>query len=570
MTPPDSSADAAEELSSLRREVQTLRERVLELQRSAARYDQQAALGGFVEVAGSTRDELLVEAERSTRSGSWVWDIESDRVYWSDQMYRIMGYDPVSDTASSAAFFDRVHPDDQERVGRASVRSVQTGIGEQMDFRLALPDGRVRYVTMTATMLFDDSRRLRRAAGTLRDLTEDRLLQQGMQRSLQLLEEAQAIAQMGHWTFEVATGMLEWSAGFFRVLGLDPSTPASAELLFSRIVPEDRERFLEAHAANIRGSSGSEVEGRFLRADGEIRSARFKTIVVRDPAGHVIEYRGTVVDVTEQARLADRLAQVSKTEAVARLAGGIAHDFNNLLTVIGTSLEIWADDHEADAELADARQAVRSARTLTDRLLALGRRSHLVRRPIDPNELVARTTELLRRVVGEPVSLLLRLGADLPPIDVDPTLIEQVLINLVVNARDALLPRGGTITLSTRRLVEAEVEAGRVGADDDVEGDVVARLERLCVELEVSDDGPGMTPWIKSRIFEPFFTTKGEGGTGLGLPTVLGTLEQHGGSIEVDTEPGRGSRFRVRLPALHGGSRPEPAAVGGGVFSAPR
>ena len=561
MSPLDQPVDVTDELSSLRREVQTLRERVLELQRGAARYDQQAALGGFVEVGGATRDEWLAEVERSTRSGSWVWDIVSDTVYWSDQMYRIMGYDPASDAASSAAFFERVHPDDKDNVHGASVRSIQTGIGEQMDFRLALPDGRVRYVTMTATMLFDQSQRLRRAAGTLRDLTEDRLLQQGMQRSLQLLEEAQAVAQMGHWTFEVATGKLTWSGGFYRVLGFDPSTPASAELLFSSIVPEDRERFLEVHVANVRAGSGNELECRFLRSDGEIRSARFKTIIVRDSAGHPIEYLGTVVDVTEQARLADRLAQVSKTEAVARLAGGIAHDFNNLLTVIGTSLEIWADDHEAGAELADARQAVRSARTLTDRLLALGRRSHLVRRAVDPNELVARTTELLRRVAGEPVSLVLRLGDDLPWVDVDPTLIEQVLINLVVNARDALLPRGGTITLSTRRVSESAA-SGRAlgsGADDP---------ERVSVEIEVADDGPGMTPGVKSRVFEPFFTTKGDGGTGLGLPTVLGTIEQHGGSIDVDSEPGRGSRFRVRLPALQQPT-PRHEPVRGLVFSAP-
>jgi PAS domain S-box-containing protein len=531
-----------EELTSLRREVQTLRERVLELQRSAARYGEPSKAGSSVKGAVSTCQELLVEAERSVRAGSWVWEVESDGVYWSDQMYRILGYDPATDLPSSAAFFAHVHPEDRARVQQTSARCVETGIGEQVDFRLALPDGRVRYVTMTATMLFDESRRVRRVAGTLRDLTEDRLLQHGMQRSLQLLEEAQAIAQMGHWTFEVASGKLDWSAGFYRVLGLDPSAPASLELLASRIVPEDRERFLAAHVPHGSGVSGGEVEGRFLRTDGEIRTGRFKTIIIVDASGHVIESRGTVVDVTEQVMLADRLAQVGKTEAVARLAGGIAHDFNNLLTVISTSLDIWADDHDADAELADARLAVRSARTLTDRLLALGRRSHLARRPVDANELVTRTTELLRRVVSEPVRLVARLGVDLPPIDVDPTSIEQALINLVVNARDALLPGGGTIVLTTRA----------------ISGDSVAGAG-ASVELEVADDGPGMSPWVKSRIFEPFFTTKGEGGTGLGLPTVLGTVEQHGGSIEVDSEPGSGSRFRVRFPALpDGGVRSEP------------
>jgi CheY-like chemotaxis protein len=215
-------------------------------------------------------------------------------------------------------------------------------------------------------------------------------------------------------------------------------------------------------------------------------------------------------------------------DAVGRLAGGIAHDFNNLLTVIGANLELWAETSGGHGEIADARRAVRSARSLTDRLLTFGRKAQLAKRMVDPNELVARTVDLVRRVIGDRVRLELDLAQVVPAISVDPTLIEQALINLVINARDAM-PRGGTVTLRTRRL-----DAGG---------------GKQLVEIEVADDGPGMEPSVKDRIFEPFFTTKGEFGTGLGLATVLGTVEQHGGHVEVDSEKGQGARFRLRLPA---------------------
>jgi two-component system cell cycle sensor histidine kinase/response regulator CckA len=262
-----------------------------------------------------------------------------------------------------------------------------------------------------------------------------------------------------------------------------------------------------------------------------LRHARVRTIALRDSSGQISEFHGTLVDTTDQIEIAQRFAQIGKTEAVARLAGGIAHDFNNLLTVIGANVELWGEATGAHAEIVDTRRAVQSARALTDRLLALGRKAPLSRQVVYPNELVTRTVELLRRVIGDHVQLVLALAPELEAICVDPAWIEHALINLVINARDAM-PGGGTVRVETHR------------APDGVRGPEVV--------IDVSDDGPGMGPEIKSRIFEPFFTTKGEGGTGLGLPTVLATIEQHGGSVEVESELGAGTRFRLRLPAQPG------------------
>jgi signal transduction histidine kinase len=277
----------------------------------------------------------------------------------------------------------------------------------------------------------------------------------------------------------------------------------------------------------LAGELAPAFDARILRPDGEVRLVRTRSIPVRDETGQVSEFRGSMLDITEQSRLTEQLARLGKMEAVGRLAAGIAHDFNNLLTVIGVNLELWAEDSGHQREIVDARTALRSAKSLTDRLLAFGRKARLTKLVVAPNELVTRTADLVRRVIEDRVRIELALAPAVPAIHVDPMLIEQAIINLVINARDAM-PNGGTVTLSTRA----------IGAGPG-----------SWVEIGVADDGPGLSPELKEKIFEPFFTTKGDQGTGLGLAMVLGTVEQHGGSVEVDSDLGQGTRFRLRLRA---------------------
>ncbi len=519
-----------EELVSLRREVQTLRQRVGELQRRTARHRDAdpARPERGVDIAVPAREQLLVEAERIAHMGSWVWDLESNEVFWSDEMFRLLSHDPEQDEPSVEGFFRRVHPEDEARVRESAAQTLKNGMVAQIDCRLLLPDGSVRYVTLNGSILFDESGKLRRIVGTALDLTEERTLNQKMQRTLELLEEAQTIAQLGSWAFDTTTQRTEWSPGLYRILGVEPGSEASADRFLSIVHPDERSKFAESIQRSLEGHWTEEVEVRFIRPNGEVRQALIRTIPVRDPTGRIVEFRGTLLDTTDRVVLTEQLARMGRMDAVGRLAGGIAHDFNNLLTVIGANLELWAEASGGQGEIADARRAVRSARSLTDRLLTFGRKAQLTKVTVDPNELVARTVDLVRRVIGDRVRLELDLARVVPAISVDPTLIEQALINLVINARDAM-PRGGTVTLRTRRL---DAGAGK-----------------QLVEIEVADDGPGMEPSVKERIFDPFFTTKGEFGTGLGLATVLGTVEQHGGHVEVDSEKGQGARFRLRLPA---------------------
>jgi len=256
--------------------------------------------------------------------------------------------------------------------------------------------------------------------------------------------------------------------------------------------------------------------------------------------------RGVLInarDVTERRQLEERLRQAQKMEAVGRLAGGIAHDFNNLLTAILGYSDLVAGreqlDDETRSEVREIRKAAERAAALTRQLLAFSRKQVLQPKVLDLNRLVTDTEALMRRLIGENIDLRTSLAPDLPPIRADRSQIEQVVVNLVVNARDAM-PDGGTLTIETRNAV-----FGR--------GDLEHEPELgpgSYVVLAVSDTGHGMSAEVQANIFDPFFTTKPPGqGTGLGLPTVLGIVKQSGGRIVFTSRVGAGTRFEVHLPA---------------------
>jgi PAS domain S-box-containing protein len=242
----------------------------------------------------------------------------------------------------------------------------------------------------------------------------------------------------------------------------------------------------------------------------------------------------------ERATLHRRLEEAQRLEAIGRLAGGVAHDFNNLLTPImgeaEAALEVLGYDHPVATELRAILEAAGRAGALTRQLLAFGRRQVLQPRLVDLNAEVTSLHAMLRRVIGEDVEVRLALAPGPVALRADPGQVQQVLLNLAVNARDAM-PSGGVLTLATRVVPGAEVAAASGAPPRDL------------VELTVADTGAGMSDEVRARIFEPFFTTKAPGqGTGLGLATVLGVVQQHGGTVEVRSARGRGTVFRILLP----------------------
>ncbi len=283
-------------------------------------------------------------------------------------------------------------------------------------------------------------------------------------------------------------------------------------------------------------------EGDLLGADGPHRIA-WHCAALRDGNGAIIGLTAIGEDRTEQLRLAAHLQRVERMEAIGQLAGGLAHDFNNLLTVIGGHADLVAAEAPAGssiaAEAAEIRAAVERASGLTRQLLAVSRRQVLEPRPVDVAAVVEALAPMLRRLLGERIELDVGAPTDGAWVEADPSQLEQVVLNLAVNARDAMLD-GGRLTI--------EVAVAAAGSVLDPKPDP---LERDTVVLTVRDTGVGMPPEVAARVFEPFFTTKPAGaGTGLGLATVYGIVRQSGGEIFLDTAPGVGTTFTITLPRI--------------------
>jgi PAS domain S-box-containing protein len=352
-----------------------------------------------------------------------------------------------------------------------------------------------------------------------------------------------------------------------RLLAVNPALvsmlgyASEAELLDKRLtsdilaVPEDRDRLLDAVVM-----TGSVThESVWKRKDGRRITVRQTGRVARQADGSVAHFTVVVEDITQHRLLEDQLRQAQKMEAVGRLAGGVAHDFNNLLTaILGSNdllLETLPPNHPGAADALETRKAALRAADLTRQLLAFSRQQVLAPRVLSINGVVADMDRMLRRLIGEDVDLRTILAADVGAVRADLGQLEQVILNLAVNARDAM-PQGGKLT----------IETSNVDLDEAYGAAHAAVQPGPYVSLAVSDTGSGMDVATQARIFEPFFTTKPKGkGTGLGLATVYGIVKQSGGHISVDTEPDRGTSFKIYLPrvaaAVEAAEAPQPGGA---------
>ncbi|MCC7386017.1 MAG: PAS domain-containing protein [Deltaproteobacteria bacterium] len=366
----------------------------------------------------------------------------------------------------------------------------------------------------------------------------------GVRESEEQLRLALQAARMGIWTWDRASGRVAWSEQVERIFGLEPGTfPGTFEAYVARIHPDDTGLVLERINAALTDAPSEqpwEVSHRVVTPSGALRWVHCSGQCIRNAAGEAIGMRGAVCDVSERKGLEQQLLQSQKLESIGRLAGSVAHDFNNLLTVILSSVEAAQGPGLAKSELDEVLSAIRyageRAAHLTRQLLTFARRQGVSAEPCSLDDVVHGMRDLIRRLIGEDVSLVVRTASQPWAVRADPHQLEQVLVNLAVNARDAM-PRGGRLTIATHRLsaAEARLHPAAVKSGD------------CFVCLEVSDTGVGMKPEVAERAFEPFFTTKHDG-SGLGLSTCYGIVSQLGGAIHVDSTPGAGTRITVLLP----------------------
>jgi PAS domain S-box-containing protein len=442
-----------------------------------------------------------------------------------------------------------------ERLVRGAREVLAAGTTQQAGlyelYVYARRDTKPSRVTMSAIHLADDEPP--RVLLIVEDLTEEERLQAAHQESEQryrdLIQGLDAIvweADARTLTFSFVSRRAETVLGYPVERWL-----REPDFWVRRIHPDDRDPVMQIYRAAIADGRDHEFEYRSIAADGREVWLRDIVHVVRDADGRPTTLRGLTVDLTELKRSEralhqseEQLRQAQKMDAVGKLAGGIAHDFNNLLMVIRGDSDLMlrrlAPGHSLRRNAEGIRDAADQAATLTRQLLAFSRKQVMAPRLVDLNGIVASIHAMLQRLLGETINLVTVTAPDLGGVKADPGQMEQMILNLCVNARDAM-PDGGRLTVRTANVDLDEAAAARLS--DARPGPYVL--------LEVGDTGVGMDAETRSHLFEPFFTTKEQGkGTGLGLSTVYGTVKQSGGHISVESEPGRGSTFTVYLPRV--------------------
>jgi PAS domain S-box-containing protein len=458
---------------------------------------------------------------------SYVADTAEVRsvLYASPRMESMLGYSARELVDDSTLFGHLVHPADRGRVREALVAALEAEGSADIEYRLVGRDGRVVWVR-------DEAVRERSAGrdvvhGFLRDVTEERLAgeahRESQTRMRLLAEQLPAVV----WTTDEELSLTSLLGRGLAGLALGPDDfPGTAT------VDQHRRALAGEHVA-----FEAEWGGRPFEAHVE---------PLQDIPGQRIGVIGIAVDVTERRRAEaqlrtseEQLHQGQRMEALGRLAGGVAHDFNNLLTSIMGNAHLLAEtlgpEDPAREEVESIKRVSQRGAALIEQLLAFSRRQVLEPKVLDLNAVVSGMEQMLRRLLPDDVRLVTSLDPGLHHVRIDPARLEQVIMNLVVNARDAM-PTGGSVLVETYNLAA------------DSEGDPSRREPH--VALIVADTGQGIDEGTKSRIFEPFFTTKVPGeGTGLGLATVLGIVEQSGGEISVEGEPEKGARFRVTFPS---------------------
>jgi PAS domain S-box-containing protein len=475
---------------------------------------------------------LLSHAQQIAGVGSWAWYPLENRNEWSPEARRIYGLtDAQGEIGDPNLFFDIIHPDDRDEIVRKTWESFRAGRHSSAEHRIRRADG-VRWVREQSEVECDENGSPVRALGVVMDITEQRRIEGELYEKAAVLARAHEMAKLGSFTVDIASRRTTVSTEAARILGCDaPFTVRLEEFRERFLFAEDRDAWAAKLDSAYRRGETYSFEFRMRGASGAAIWVQVHGNVEVDEFGRPEQAIGVVQDITEKRRLGEQMRETQKMQAVGLLAGGVAHDFNNLLLVIGANaqLALSSDATEVRPELEEILHATERGGALIRQLLGFSRHSAAERRELELNDTVQVVRRMLERLIDRSIDVELELTKRDTTVIADEARLEQALLNLAVNARDAM-PQGGRITIGTESSDEGIV-------------------------LRVSDTGSGMDEATRERVFEPFFTTKAaSGGTGLGLPTVYATVNECGGSIAIDSKPGLGTTFTLVLPHAQNGA----------------
>jgi PAS domain S-box-containing protein len=475
-------------------------------------------------------------------------DTEGRPTSWNSGIRRVLGYEKAEFLRTTAV---DLYPADARRSGVPAEDLAEAARKGRftIDRWLLRKDGSRFWGSISTTAVHDREGRLLGYARRLRDQTENRDVEEQLHRQQNALELALQAAGLGTWEYELANGESVMDARARTLFGIEPGEPVSTTRWLDTIHPEDREAALEHWERALGEREGYSAEYRVVWPDASVHWIMSVGRFVTDPlTGSPLRFTGVVLDLTERRRTEAHLQESLRLEAVGRLAGGIAHDLNNMLAAILGFGDLLARSLEPDdpraADVEQITQAATRSAGLTRQLLAFARREMTQPRALDVNGVVRHVQALLPPILGENIELELRLSPEVGTVLADARQVEQIVMNLVLNARDAM-PQGGRVTIETATL---DLSPGE------------RELSGRFTMLSVTDSGHGMDAATLQRIWEPFFTTKPPGrGTGLGLASVYGSVKQSGGFVWAESEPGGGTTIQVYWPEVQ--VEPQPAAA---------
>jgi PAS domain S-box-containing protein len=502
-------------------------------------------------------EAFLAEGQRIGHTGSWGWVLSTGEVTWSEEQYRMLGLEPGTAKPSLDLFLSTLAPEDRGRVREELQDALVTKRAYVISYRVVLPDGSTRHLRSVGRPVITERHEVDEYIGITSDMTERVQAETALRAHQEMLDLAQSAAGAAAFDWRFGSGHEEnrWSPQVGAMHGLAPGTAdVSFKTMRELVHPEDWPAY-KVSIAHAFASGEIAAEYRVTHADGEVHWLEAKGRMFLDDEGQAARMVGFVVDVTERhhaqeelRRLESRLRQAEKMEALGRFAGGIAHDFNNILGGILGYAEMLDEDAPAGSESKRYVQSVLAganrARALVDQILAYSRTQSGKRVALQIECVVAEALELVRGLLPAGVQLVTHLPATPFFVVGDPTQLHQVVMNVCINAVQAM-GSSGTLRVA---LAAADLVAEQPMAHGSLQPGAYVRLV-------VEDTGSGMDDATLARMFEPFFTTREVGkGTGLGLSLVYGIVTDSGGGIAVESEPGRGSTFAIYLPRIDTGA----------------